>query len=157
MLTLTIFTQNHWDGEPTYKLELKGYDKFFCGTESIFGDILNFLQKLASFMVLCTFLIGKNADVDNFYSKSLRWRANLLIGIERLWPLLLWNRKHIQGYNMFSSEIGLLYGTLCIFGRQKCWRWQFFLKITVMESQLINWNGKVMTSSFVEQKVYSGI
>ena len=136
---------------------MKGYDKFFCGIESIFGDIMYFLQKFASFMVLCMFLIGKNADVDNFYSKSQRWRANLLIGIERVWQVLLRNRKHTQGYNVFSSEIGLLYGTLYVFDRQKCWRWQFLLKITVMESQLINWNWKAMTSSFVEQKSYSGI
>ena len=136
---------------------MKGYGKFFCGTESIFRDIMYFLPKLASFMVLCTFLIGKNADIDNFYSKSLGWRTKLLIRIERLWQVLLWKRKQIQGYNVFSSEIGLLYGTLHVFDRQKCWRWQFLLKITAMESQLINCNWKVMISSFVKQKAYSGI
>ena len=116
---------------------MKGYDNFFCGTESIFRDIMYFLQKLASFMVLCVFLIGKNANVDNFYSKSQRWRANLLIGVEREWQVLLWNRKHIQEYNVFSSEIGLIYGTLYVFGRTKCWRWNFYSKSLQWKANLI--------------------
>ena len=136
---------------------LKGNDKFFCGTKSIFRNIMYFLQKLAWFMVLCMFLVCKNADVDNLFSKSLRWKMKILANIQRRSLSNLWSRKHIQGYNAFSSEIGLIYGTLYVFDKQKWWRWQFLLKITAMESQLINWCWKGMTSSFVEQKSYSGI
>ena len=68
----------------------------FCETESIFGDIAYFYQKLASFVVPFVFLVCKIADVDIYFSNSLRWTAKLFMAVERLLESLLWNGKHIR-------------------------------------------------------------
>ena len=51
MLTLTIFTQNHWGVWLKCLCRFKGYYNVFCGTENIFCDITYFPHKCATFMV----------------------------------------------------------------------------------------------------------
>ena len=59
----------------------KGYYNVSCGTENIFCDITYFPRKCALFVAHFVFLVYKNADVDNFFSKSLRRMAKLFMQI----------------------------------------------------------------------------
>ena len=56
----------------------KGYYNVFRGTENIFCDITYFPHKCATLCGSLCILVYKNADVDNFHSKSLRSMAKVL-------------------------------------------------------------------------------
>ena len=81
MLTLTIFTQNRRGVWLKCLCRFKGYYNVFCGTENIFCDITYFPHKCATFFSSLCILVYKNADVDNFYSKSLRSMAKMFIQV----------------------------------------------------------------------------
>ena len=81
MLTLTIFTQNHWGVWLNSLYRFKDYYNVFRGTEKIFCDITYFPHKCATFDGSLCILVYKNADVDNFYSKSTRTMAKVSIQI----------------------------------------------------------------------------
>ena len=61
--------------------DLKMYYNVFRGTENIFCDITYFPHKCATFDGSLCILVYKNADVDNFYSKSMRTMAKVSIQI----------------------------------------------------------------------------
>ena len=79
ILPLTIFTQNRWGVWLRFLYRFKGYYNVFCGTENIFCDITYFPHKYLCGS-LCI-LVYKNADVDNFYFKSLRSMAKIFMQI----------------------------------------------------------------------------
>ena len=81
MLTFTVFTQNRWGVWPKCLYIFKGYYNVFRGTENIFCGITYFPHKCATFVVPFVFWFIKNADVDNFYSKSLWSMAIICIQI----------------------------------------------------------------------------
>ena len=81
MLTLTIFTQNRWWAWLKCVWRFKGCYNLYCGTENIFCDITLFSSQMRHLCGSLCILVYKNADVDNFYSKSLRSMAKLFIQI----------------------------------------------------------------------------
>ena len=119
MLTLTIFTQNRWGVWLKFLCRFKGYYNVFCGTENIFCDITYFPHKCATFVVI---LVYKNADVD--FPKSLNFYTDLKVIImcfveQKTFSVIL---------RIFLTNAPPLWFPL-YFGLQKCWRWQFLLKI----------------------------
>ena len=99
-------------------------------------------------------LVYKNADVDNFYSKSL-------------WLKFLYRFK---GYKMCFVEQKTFSVILSIFltnepplwfplyfGIQKCWCWQFLHTIVEEYGQIFYADLKVIIMCFVEQKIFSVI
>ena len=83
MLALTIFTQNRWGVWLNFLYRLKGTNKFivFCGTEKNFHGISSFPHKCATFGGSICILVYKNADVNNFHSKSLWSMAKIFLQI----------------------------------------------------------------------------
>ena len=81
MLTLTIFTQNRRGVWLKFLYRFKGNYNVFCGTVNIFCHITYFSSQMRHLFGSLCILVYKNADVDNFYSKSLRSMVKIIIQI----------------------------------------------------------------------------
>ena len=128
MLTLTICTQNRWGVWLKCLCRFKGYYNLFRETENIFCDITYFPHKCATFVVPFVF----------WYTKML----TLTIFTQNRWGVWLKSLCRFKGYynvfcgtenifcdiTYFPHKCATLWFPL-YFGIQKCWRWQFLLKI----------------------------
>ena len=81
MLTLTIFTQNRRGVWLKFLYRFKGYYNVFCGTVKYFLWYYVFSSQMRHLCGSLCILVYKNADVDNFYSKSLRSMAKMFMQI----------------------------------------------------------------------------
>ena len=121
MLTLTIFTQNRWGVWLKFLYRFKGYYNVFCGTENIFCDITYFPHKCATFVVPFVFWFTKMLTLTIFTQN--RWGV---------WLNFLYRFKGY--YNVFCGTENIFcdityFPHKCATFVQKCWRWQFLLKI----------------------------
>ena len=102
MLTLTIFTQNHWGVWLNSLCRFKDYYNVLRGTENIFCDITYFPRKCATFMVPFVFWFTKMLTLTIF-TQNHWW----------VWLNSLCRFKDY--YNVFrGTENIFLYGSLCI-------------------------------------------
>ena len=128
MLTLTIYTQNHWGVWLNSLCRFKDYYNVFRVTENIFCDITYFLTNAPPLMFPLNFGLQKC------------WRWQFFTQNRRgVWLKFLYRFKcFIMGFvelktfsaiwRIFLTNAPPLLFPL-YFGLQKCWRWQFLLKI----------------------------
>ena len=96
-------------------------------------------------------LVYKNADVDNFYSKSLRSMAKFFCRFKGYYNVVSWNRKHFLWYYVFSSQMRHLCGSLCILVYKNADVDNLYYRWRVSKSL------KVIIICFVKQKTFSVI
>ena len=128
MLTLTIFTQNRRGVWLKFLYRFKVFYNVFCGTENIFCDITYFPHKCATFVVPFVFWFTKMLTLtiftQNRWGVWLKFYADLKVIImcfveQKTFSVIL---------RIFLTNAPPLWFPL-YFGLQKCWRWQFLLKI----------------------------
>ena len=128
MLTLTIFTQNRWGVWINFFCRFKGYYNVFCGTENIFSDITYFPHKCATFVVPFVFWFTKMLTLT--ICTQNRWGVWLkcLCRFKGYYNLFRETENIFCDITYFPCKCATLWFPL-YFGIQKCWRWQFLLKI----------------------------
>ena len=128
MLTLTICTQNRWGVWTKFFCRFNGYYNVFRGTENIFCDITYFPHKCATFVVPFVFWYTKMLTLtictQNRWGVWLKFFADLKVIIicfveQKTFSVIL---------RIFLTNAPPLWFPL-YFGIQKCWRWQFLLKV----------------------------
>ena len=128
MLTLTIFTPNRWGVWLKFVYRLNGLYNVFCGTEIIFCYITYFPHKCTTFVVPFVFWYTKMLTLtiltQNRWGVWLKFYTDLKVIImcfveQKIFSVIL---------RIFLTNAPPLWFPL-YFGIQKCWRWQFSLKI----------------------------
>ena len=100
-------------------------------------------------------LVYKNADVDNFYSKSTRSMVNCFYTDLKGTIMYFVEQKTFSVIlRIFLTNEPPLWFPL-YFGIQKCWRWQFLHTIVVEYGQIFYADLKVIVMCFVEQEIFS--
>ena len=130
MLTLTIFTQNCWGVWLKCLCRFKGYYNVFCGTGNIFCDITYFPHKCATFMVPFVFWFTKMLTLTIFNQNRRGVWLKFLYRSDLKWFIMCFVEQKTFSVilRIFLTNAPPLLFPL-YFGIQKCWRWQFLLKI----------------------------
>ena len=129
-LTLTIFTQNRWGVWLKFLYRFKGYYNVFCGTENIFCDITYFPHKCATFVVPFVFWFTKMLTLTIFTQNFLlsASMAKILYRFKGYYNVFCGTENIFCDITYFPHKCATFVVPL-YFGLQKCWRWQFLLKI----------------------------
>ena len=128
MLTLTIFTQNRWGVWLNFLYRFKGYYNVFCGTENIFCDITYFPHKCATFVVPFVFWFTKMLTLTIFTQNRLGVWLKCVCRFKGCYNVFVEQKTFSVILRIFLTNAPPLWFPL-YFGLQKCWRWQFLLKI----------------------------
>ena len=128
MLTLTIFSQNRWGVWLKCVCRFKGYYNLFCGTENIFCDITYFPHKCATFVVPFVFWFTKMLTLTIFTQNRWGVWLNFLYRFKGYYNFFCGTENIFCDITYFPQNAPPLWFPL-YFGLQKCWRWQFLLKI----------------------------
>ena len=128
MLTLTIFTQNRWGVWLKFLYRFKGYYNVFCGTENIFCDITYFPHKCATFVVPFVFWFTKMLTLTIFTQNRWGVWLKFYTDLKVIIMCFVEQKTFSVILRIFLTNAPPLWFPL-YFGLQKCWRWQFLLKI----------------------------
>ena len=128
MLTLTISTQNRWGVWLNFLYRFKGYYNVFCGTGNIFCDITYFPHKCAIFVVPFVSWFTKMLTLTIF-SQNRWWEWLKCVCRFKGCYNLYWGTENIFCDITYFPHKCATFVVPFDFGLQKCWRWQFLLKI----------------------------
>ena len=110
------------------QIRFKGYYNLFCGTENIFCDIRYFPHKCATFVVPFVSWFTKMLTLKIFSQN--RWWVWLKCAcrFKGCYNCIVEQKTFSVILRIFLTNAPPLWFPL-YFGLQKCWRWQFLLKI----------------------------